>query len=178
VAGGGPEAIADAARAQIIMVGRKLMHRSVVDFVANTVASHITSADGSLCLGIDALAESAAEVLIVAGEQALTEGVVRQSSAARAQIIMVGRSGQTGHRIKLRPTFLRVAPVTPERLTSILASYEGTEVVVAWEDEVGLSYVEATSDGGGWSEVAVVPLDQHLTRDQALAALQRRLASP
>jgi hypothetical protein len=167
-------ALAEEARGQIIDVGRRLLDAEVAAFLTARVTE--TIAQGDPAATIDSIADQARAQIIDVGAR-LHRGARLVVGEGRAQIIDVGRathSSSAGHPTGVRVASQRAAPWVPDRAITLLSSEEGDEMALAWDFDGSVKY--RMSQGSDWGDVRTLQLDATLSREQARALIVRRLA--
>ncbi len=191
----GIDALADEARAQVIIIG---LHAGGLDQLANELHTSLAESSHVDPLLADYLAQSAADALrdlpagtaiqnaadearaqvIIIGAR-VREGITNVTGDARAQVIIIGSHHPGlpfGRSIALEVLNDRAVPAQlPADVTpALLLAPDGHSMIVAWTEEDSVHYVE--SDGDGWGEERSIELDDHVDAQRVYHILQQRLA--
>lgn len=133
---------------------------------------------GSTCeldpAGVESLADELVDEFLRAGARIADGGL---ESSGDPRLLQIGQSAEESlppyHHLKVTVLSDREAPEVGDS-AQIFLSESGRDVLIAWPDEDGVSYVE--SDGEGWSAPAYVGLDgDSLDRDNVLQMLAARV---
>ncbi|MCB1035428.1 MAG: hypothetical protein KDD47_16515 [Acidobacteria bacterium] len=161
-----------------LLSNRAHLNPGVRSYLAQQVYRLVAGTDPA-SLDPSALADAASNLVVELGNQLLGDRLVNVAGSLRAQIIELGdRTGgqEPPHIFALRVLSSRPAPITPAAPTSLFLSSDGREVLVAWQGEERLGYVESAGDG--WSDEASLGLGPDgLDLGAALHILQQRAES-
>lgn len=189
------DALADEARAQVIIIGQQVQTREhLAQGVHEAVASQLYL-DSALTEYLGQQAESAilaappeatlttiaqearAQVIIIGSR--VRNALSNTTGEARAQVIIIGDSHpglDHGRSITIEMLNSREVPELPEAASArLLISPDGHSVIVAWLENSTVQYVE--SEGEGWTGQRSLTLGTDFTADQAFAILRRRIDS-
>lgn len=165
--------IGDLVRAHIIGVGRRISD-GVLVALGEEVRAHIIGVGHGYGGDAVVLANDTRRFLLREGVNLLENGVDSPDLVAGNTAILELPTDAAGatHQIRLRIMAKHPAPATGETATQLLASPDGTRVLVSWDGPSQLRYTEWRDDS--WSAAVALPLGV-LSHDDALQALQRRV---
>ena len=179
---GDPSTLSDRARGYLIDFGARLgMHPSVVSAIGQAVTSNVISS-APAGEALNSIADRARGYLIDFGVRLAAQGVTATPDQATAWLVQfptaspdLGSPGDSPeHVIRLRRAAARPIPQTESGATFALVSRSGFESLVAWQVGNLLRYRE--TEGGGWSDVRTLRLDDSLSLAHATSALEQRTA--
>jgi hypothetical protein len=189
------DALADEARAQVIIIGQEVqtreqlaagVHAAVASapFLDSTLASFLGQQTEAAVLAMPPEAtlttisqEARAQVIIIGSR--VRNDFSNTTGEARAQVIIIGDSHpglDHGRSIAIEMLNSRETPELPETASArLILSPDGLSMIVAWLEDSSVRYVE--SDGEGWTEQRSLALGADFTAEQAFAILRRRMDS-
>ncbi len=185
--------IADGARAHIVIlgnavrshgelaqgVGEKMIelggdfHQATLSYMVNEVVSAVAVAPEELTSGgIESIADKARAHIVILGSQFGPDGLV---NLGQPQILEIGQAPGGGgpyHYIKVSVVSDRLAPEVGGP-AELFLSESGQSLIVSWEDEGRIHYLESTEEG--WSELSMIDLTEDLDRETAYRMLAERV---
>ncbi|MBZ0114153.1 MAG: hypothetical protein K8J08_16955 [Thermoanaerobaculia bacterium] len=189
------DALADEARAQVIIIGGQVQTREQLAQGVHAAVASVSYLDSALAEYLGQQAESAvlaappeatlttiaqearAQVIIIGSR--VRSALSNTTGEARAQVIIIGDSHpglDHGRSIAIEMINSREVPDLPEAaIARLLLSPDGHTMIVAWQQNSSVEYVE--SDGEGWTEQRSLALGADFTAEQAFAILRRRIDS-
>lgn len=169
----GEEDLADAVR-QALAASGEGFHPATLAFIADRIGDLIASA-GELTPA--ALSEIADQARWVALNDGARLGIHGLDDEAPFTILEVDRPDdpESHHLLKVTVRSLRDAPAGIGAEPKLYLSDHGTDVIVAWQSEGMVHYVESVEDG--WSETRSIVLGDSLDAPGVESMLEARLAS-
>ncbi len=170
-------ALAALVRQEVVQLSiRARLNPGVRSYLAQQVFQLVINTDPAT-FDAESLASEARSLVVELGNLLLSDRLVNVSDALRPRMVEFGdrSGGEAGpsHVFTTRVLSSRPAPSTPAAPTRLYLSSDGREVLVAWQGEERLSYVE--SDSGGWSaESNLLFGTGGLSLDSALEILRQR----
>ena len=174
---GGLSSLAGGARAHLIEVGSRL-DPQVLSFLADRVREFLLEIGAEYDLDrpgdLRSLGDRARAHLIEVGNRLERRGPRHQSPLAQPQILdLAGNAPATSHQIAVREVGARrLEDLEAGAAPLVLLSADGTEALVAWEQDGLLRYQE--SRGEGWSDTRAISLTT-IDRVRALEIVEHRI---
>lgn len=172
-------ALGDRARHQIVDFGVRLgMHPGLLDFVGGRVAAVLgqTPAGSSL----SSLGEKARHQIVDFGARMIAQGLTGAEDRTSAWLAEFGSEeypevddGQPLHSLRVRLVAARPGPSTEAGTTSVFLSENGIDVLVAWQVDTMVRYLEESS--GTWSDIRQLQLSADLSLEHAFELLSSRV---
>ena len=185
--------MADKARAHIVIlgssakslgelargVGEKMVelggdfHEATLDYMTARVMAAVESAPDELTpAGIESIADKARAHIVILGSQFGPDGLV---NLGEPQILAIGQAASGGEPYQ----YVRVSVVSDREAPQVggpaelFLSESGQNMIVSWEDEGRIYYVESAEEG--WSEPSAIDLTEDLDRETAYRMLSERI---
>lgn len=174
------QSLGERARAQMVDIGQRIgLHPGVLGYLTTQVQDAFQQANAAS--GAVPLVERARAQMVDIGARMTAQGLSGQTDISPAWLMEFsgnetasqGVEGQL-HLIRLRQVSAYPAPTVEASSPSMLFSESGKHVVIAWQAEQEMRYVE-TLEGGTWSERRSLQLGPQLTAEQALELLAARV---
>lgn len=171
------ERLTDRARAVVVEFGYRVVGPEVADYLATKMAADLLASGlrGDTPEGVSQLADRARAVVVEFGAR-LSPGAGHPSAAHGLRFFEIAAEDPAGvsHLLVFRLASSRPVPPGLDELS--LATYlsdTGTELVLAWDEDQAVAYVEGRTEG--WGPVQRLRLSDRLSREDAHAALKSRL---
>ena len=185
--------MADKARAHIVILGSSAksheelakglgekmvelgseFHEATLTYMMDRVTSVVAAAPETLTPeGIESIADKARAHIVILGSQFGSDGLV---NVGDPQILEIGQSPSGGgpyQYVKVSVASDREAPEVGGP-AELMLSESGQSMIVSWEEEDRVHYLESTSEG--WSEPIVIELTEELDRETAYRMLAERV---
>ena len=149
-----PSLAAEIRQEVVALAIRARLNPGVRSYLAGQVYQLVLGSDPD-ALDPISLADEARTLVVELGNSLLSNRLVNVSDPLRARLVELGSrtgSGGPSHIFAARVLSSRPAPATPAAPTYFFLSADGREVLVAWQGEERLHYLESLAEG--WSEEA------------------------
>ena len=173
--------VASAARAHIVVVGRRIRSRALSQ-IADDAKSMLIAQSGTLCTegGLQSVSSAARAHIVVVGARAQT-GDLLEGAAGSDGYVLLAAAQEVGedyvqHLARLQVKSERIAPTIGDGEPTILVSPNGTGAIVVWENANTLTYVETGTDEA-WSSSHTLQIGSSLSRSEAYSMLRDRARS-
>ena len=181
---GAISSVASAARAHIVLVGRRIRSRALSP-IADDAQTMLLAQSTTLCAegGLQSVSSAARAHIVLVGARA-QEGDLLEGAAGGDGHVLLAAAQEVGddyvqHLARLQVKSERIAPAIGDGEPTILVSPKGTGAIVVWENGNTLTYVE-TADAAAdeaWSSSHTLQVGSSLSRTEAYSMLRDRARS-
>lgn len=176
--------VASAARAHIVLVGRRIRSRALAP-IADDAQTMLLAQSTTLCAegGLQSVSSAARAHIVLVGARA-QQGELLEKAATADSHVLLAAAQEVGddyvqHLARLQVKSERIAPAIGDGEPTILVSPKGTGAIVVWENGNTLTYVEtADADANeAWSSSHTLQVGSSLSRSEAYTILRDRARS-
>ncbi len=177
--------VASAARAHIVIVGRRIRSRALGS-LADDTKRMLTERAEALCAdgGLQSVSSQARAHIVIVGARSqdgdLLEQIVTEDSHVLLAAAQPVGDEYVQHLARLKVKSERAAPEIGSGQPKIFVSPNGTGALVVWEGETSMTYVETVSGAStddAWSETFSLQIGDDLSRSEAYSILRDRARS-
>ncbi len=176
--------VASAARAHIVLVGRRIRSRALAP-IADDAQTMLLARSTTLCAegGLQSVSSAARAHIVLVGARA-QEGDLLEGGAGSDGHVLLAAAQEVGddyvqHLARLQVKSERIAPAIGDGEPTILVSPKGTGAIVVWENGNTLTYVETAGAAATetWSSSHTLQVGSSLSRSEAYSILRDRARS-
>lgn len=178
---GAISSVASAARAHIVLVGRRIRSRALAP-IADDAQRMLLAQSTTLCTegGLQSVSSAARAHIVLVGARA-QEGHLLEGAGSDDGYVLLAAAQEFGdgyvqHLARLQVRSERIAPTIGDGEPTILVSPNGTGAIVVWENANTLTYVETEADEA-WSSSHTLQIGSSLSRSEAYTILRDRARS-